>query len=89
MQNMLVKEKEKFLKTLMLTEMEQRKRMVTGTGRGTGIRMDRKKKLMNNMMETTRNIFRKTEKAPIEQILSAGSTKLRTNVFAVRLFALW
>ena len=51
-------------------------------------RMDRKKKFMNNMMETTRNIFQKTEKAPIEQILSARSTKLRTNVFAVRLFAL-
>ena len=52
-------------------------------------RMDRKKKFMNNMMDTTRNIFQKTEKAPIEEILSARSTKLRTNVFAVRLFALF
>ena len=51
--------------------------------------MDKKKEFMNNMMETTRNIFQKTEKAPIEQILSARSTKLRTNVFAVRLFALF
>ena len=89
MQNMLVKENEKFSKTLMLTETEQRKRMGTGTRRGTGISMDRKKKFMNNMMETMRNIFRKTEKAPIEQILSAESTELRTNVFAVRLFAQW
>ena len=69
MQNMLVKENEKFSKTLMLTVMEQRKRMGTGTRRGTGIRMNRKKKLMNNMMETTRNIFLKTKKAPKELIL--------------------
>ena len=47
---------------------------------GQKIRMDKKKEFMNNMMETTRNIFLKTEKAPIEQILSARSTELRTNV---------
>ena len=65
MQNMLVKENEKFSKTLMLTALKPGKRM------GTRIKMDKKKEFTNNMMETTKNIFLKTEKAPKELILIA------------------
>ena len=76
MLNMSVKGKEKFSKTLILTEMARRRKMWTGTRIRTETRMDKGKELTNSMMKSTRNIFLKTKKAPIEQILSAGSTKL-------------
>ena len=56
-----------------MTEMGQgkmRRIMRTLTSMEMETKMDKKKEFTNNMMETTKDIFLKMKKAPIEQILS-------------------